>query len=183
MVKRRIVLVLVCVVMGMAGCVSCAKETAVAKMRVGIYDSRAVAIAFAHSDWNEKRLELKMAEMEKAKAIGDTKKNKELEEWGKAQQARLHRQGFGAAAVDDILEHIKDNLPQIAKDANVIALVSKWDKKMLKGYKSAELIDVTDLIAAQFNPNEKVLKTIEQIKKKKPIPLWQLDIMMKFEKH
>lgn len=170
-------------VLAAVGCVSCDLKSDEPKVRVGVYDSRAVAIAFAHSDWNEKRLELKMAEMEKAKAIGDTKKNKELEEWGKAQQARLHRQGFGAAAVDDILEHIKDNLPQIAKDANVIALVSKWDKKMLKGYKSAELIDVTDLIAAQFNPNEKVLKTIEQIKKKKPIPLWQLDIMMKFEKH
>ena len=153
------------------------------KTRVGIYDSRAVAIAFAHSEFNEKKLNAKMAEMQKAKAAGDTKKIKELDKWGKAQQANLHRQGFGTAAVDDILEHIKDHLPQITKDANVITLISKWNKKALKPYKSAELIDVTDQIVAPFNPNEKVLKTIEQIKKKKPIPLWQLEIMTKLKNH
>ena len=153
------------------------------KTRIGIYDSRAVAVAYAHSDWNDKRLKAKTAEMEKAKAAGDAKKIAELEAWGPAQQAKLHRQGFSTAPVDDILEHIKDKLPGIAKQANVITLVSKWDKKTLKRYKSAELIDVTDLLTAQFNPNEKTLKTIEQLKNKKPIPLWQLDIMMKFKGH
>lgn len=181
MAKRKIILVLVCVVSGLVGCGVNERESIGPKVRLGIYDSRAVAIAFAHSEWNG--IDAKMAEMEKAKAAGDTKKIEELEEWGPAQQARLHRQGFSTAPVDDILEHIKDNLPQIAKDVNVIALVSKWDKKTLKRYKSAELIDVTDLIAAQFNPNEKILRTIEQIKKKKPIPLWQLEIMMKLEGH
>jgi len=170
-------------VLAATGCVCYNLKSDGPKVRVGIYDSRAVAVAFAHSDWNEKRLEPKMAEMEKAKAIGDTKKIKELDEWGKAQQAKFHRQGFSTTSVDDILEYIKDNLPQIAEDANVIALVSKWDKKTLNRYKAAELIDVTDQMAAQFNPDEKTLKTIEQLKEKKPIPLWQLDIMMKLEKH
>ncbi len=175
------------VVMALAGCGEDAKSPtdwsrrSKTKIRVGIYDSRAVVIAFAHSEFNG--IDAKMAEMEKAKAAGDTKKIAELQTWGPAHQAKLHRQGFSTASVDDILEHIKDNLPQIAKDANVIVLVSKWDKKTLKRYKSAELIDVTDLITAQFKPNEKVLKTIEQIKKKKPIALWQLDIMMKLENH
>ncbi|MBN2457453.1 MAG: hypothetical protein JXB29_13125 [Sedimentisphaerales bacterium] len=151
------------------------------KIRVGIYDSRAVAIAFAYSEFNG--IDAKMAEMEKAKADGDTKKIAELQAWGPAQQARLHRQGFSTTPVDDILEHIRDELPQIAKDANVTTLVSKWDKKTLKRYRSAELIDVTDLIVAPFNPDEKQLKAIEQLKKKKPIPLWQLEIMMKLHSH
>ncbi len=181
MAKRKIMLSLGCVVVSLAGCVGCKDETADSRIRVGTYDSRAVAIAYAHSEFNE--VGAKIAELEKAKAAGDTGKIAELEAWGPAQQAKLHRQGFGTAPVDDILEHIKDNLPQIAKDANVIALVSKWDKKTLKRYKSAELIDVTDLIVAPFNPKEKQLKAIEQIKKKKPIPLWQLEIMMKLKKH
>ncbi len=170
-------------VLAAVGCVSCDLKSDEPKVRVGVYDSRAVAIAFAHSDLNEKRLETKMEEMEKAKAIGDTKKIKELDEWGKAQQAKLHRQGFSAASVDDILEHIRDDLPQVVEDANIIALVSKWDKKTLKHYKCAELIDVTDMIVAPFNPDEKQLKAIEQLKNKKPIPLWQLEIMTKLEKH
>jgi len=34
-----------------------------------------------------------------------------------------------------------------------------------------------------FNPDEENLKTIEQLKEEKPIPLWQLEIMMKLEGH
>ena len=186
MAKKKIMSGLVCAVTALgvwslAMAETIVKNTEKPKVRVGIFDSRAVAIAYAHSELNE--VKSKMAEMEKAKAAGDTKKIKELDKWGKAQQAKLHRQGFSTAPVDDILEHIKDKLPQIAKDANVIALVSKWDKKTLKRYKSAELIDVTDLIVAPFNPKEKQLKVIEQIKKIKPIPLWQLEIMMIFEGH
>ena len=183
MTKRTLLLSLLYGIIALTGCTDCKYVDNTQKTRVGIYDSRAVAIAYAHSDWNEKRLESKVEEMEQAKAAGDKKKIKELDEWGKAQQAKLHRQGFGTAPVDDILEHIKEELAQIAKDANVIAFVSKWDKKTLKRYKSAELVDVTDLIVAQFNPNERTLKTIEQLKDKKPIPLWQLETMMKLEKH
>ena len=177
------ILVLMFMVLTVTGCVCCNLKSDGPKARVGIYDSRAVAAAYVHSGKLGKIMKAKMAEMEKAKAAGDTKKIEKLEAWGQAHQAKIHRQGFAAAPVDDLLEHIKDSLPQIAEDANAIALVSKWDKKTLKRYKSAELIDVTDLIVAQFNPNEKILKTIEQLKKEKPIPLWKLDIMMKFEKH
>jgi len=181
MAKKTILSSLLCAIITLNGCTACKYVDTAQKIRVGIYDSRAIAVAYAHSDFNEKRLQAKMPEMEKAKAAGDTKKIKELDAWGHAQQHKIHRQGFGTAPVDDILENIKDNLPQIRKQANVIALVSKWDKKSLKRYKSAELIDVTDLMIAPFNPNEKVLETIEQLKKVKPIPLWQLEIMMKFK--
>jgi len=153
------------------------------KTCVGIYDSRALVAAYINSAQFNRIMKAKMAEMKKAKSSNNTKKIEELEEWGKTQQAKVHRQGFSTAPVDDILEHIKDDLPQIAKDADVIALVSKWDKKTLKIYKSAKLIDITDLIVAPFNPNEKQLKTIEELKKEKPVPLWKLDIMTKFEKH
>ena len=161
----------------------CVDKNGQSGMRIGIYDSRAVAVAFAHSEWNEERLNAKMTEMEEAKAAGDTEKIKELDKWGNAQQAKLHRQGFSTAPVDDILEYIKDSLPQIAADANVVALVSKWDKKAIKPYKSVEQIDVTDRIVAEFDPDEKRLKMIEQLKEKKPIQLWQLEIMMKFGEH
>ncbi len=183
MAKQKIMLGLMCLIICIAGCASCGRKSDQPKIRIGIYDSRAVAIAYAHSEWNEARLKSKMEEMEKAKATGDTKKIEELEAWGPAQQAKLHRQGFSTAPVDDILEHIKDKLPEIREQANVSCLVSKWDKKTLKRYKSSELVDVTDLITAPFNPNEKTLRTIKEIKDIKPIPLWQLELLMKFKKH
>lgn len=153
------------------------------KTRVGIYDSRAVAIAYCGTEYHERQIAKFKQDYEQAKDAGNTKRTKEIDAEMQRLQKQAHKQAFSTASVDSILEHIKDNLPQIVKDANVIALVSKWDKKTLKRYKSAELVDVTGLIVALFNPNEKQLKTIEQLKKKKPIPLWQLDIMMKFEHH
>lgn len=183
MKKKRISLELMFIVLFLWICAGCADKTGRSRVRIGIYDSRAVAAAFAHSEYNEERLNAKMAEMEEAKAAGDTKKIEELDKWGNAQQHKLHRQGFSTAPVDDILEYIKDTLPQIAEDANVTALVSKWDKKALKPYKSAEQIDITARIIAEFDPDEKRLKMIEQLKAKKPIPLWRLEIMMKFGEH
>ena len=153
------------------------------KTRVGIYDSRAVALAYCGTEYHEHAIAKFKQDYEQAKAVGDTKRTKEIDAEMWRLQKQAHRQVFSTAGVDDILEHIKDNLPQIAKEADVITLVSKWDKKTLKHYKFAELIDVTDLIVAPFNPKEKQLKTIEQLKKEKPIPLWQLEIMMKLEGH
>jgi len=179
----KMILGLVCLVLAAAGCANCNLNPDEPKQRVGVYDSRAVAIAYVRSEHFDKIMKAKMAEMEEAKTTGDTQKIEELEAWGTAQQAKVHRQGFGSAPVDDILEQIKDELSEITKEVNVIALVSKWDKKTLKNYKCADQIDVTDTIAAQFGPDEKTLKTIEEMKKKKPIPDIALDVMMKLEGH
>ena len=78
---------------------------------------------------------------------------------------------------------LQSQLFRTMKKANVIALVSKWDKKTLNDYKSAELIDVTDEIVAHFNPGPEQLQTILEIRRKKPIPLWQLEIMTKLHDH
>ena len=171
--------------LAVTGCNSASPEAIKkSELRVGIYDSRAVALAYWRT---ENRLDSYhdslVEQMEKAEAEENKKLVKELdtELWG--HRKRLHGQVFSNAPIDDVLEKIEHELAKVAKDANAIALVSKWDKKTLKRYKSSELIDVTDLIVAQFNPDEKLLSTIEQMKDKKPIPLWQLEIMMKFENH
>jgi len=153
------------------------------RTRVGIYDSRAIAIAYCGSEYHEREIGKYKQDYQQAKDAGDTKRTREIESEMWRLQKQAHRQAFSTAAVNDILEHIKINLCQIAEDANIIALVSKWDRQALELYKSAELVDVTNLIVASFNPTEKKLKTIEQLKNEKPIPLWQLEIMMLFEKH
>ena len=179
----KMTLGLVCMVLTAAGCVNCNLNPDEPKTRIGVYDSRAVAIAYVRSEQFDKIMKAKMAEMEEAKTTGDTQKIEELEAWGSDHQAKVHRQGFGSAPVDDILEQIKDELAEITKEADVTALVSKWDKKTLKKYKCAEMVDVTDMIVDQFCPDEKTLKIIEEMKKKKPIPPWQLEIMTKLEGH
>ena len=53
----------------------------------------------------------------------------EPEVWARRKQS--HRQGFSTAPVDEILEHIKDDLPKIAKKAGVGSIISKWDEEAL----------------------------------------------------
>ena len=141
-------------------------------VKVGVFDSRAVAIAFASSQQNRQLIAGKQEEMNKAKAAGDTKKVAELEQWGKDHQAVMHRQGFGAVSVKDLLSFIEKDLPSIAAQAGVDCIVSKWD--ITYKNESAEFIDVTDSIVQPFKPDRKVLNWIEQMKKIQPISDAQL---------
>ena len=136
-------------------------------VRVGVFDSRAVAVAFAGSIFNKQALDEKIAELNKAKAAGDANKTAELEKWGKEHQDMMHRQGYGTASVKELLEYIKADLPKIAKEAGVDVIICKWDIT----YKNDEavLVDVTNLIVQPFNPSERTLKNIAEIQKIKPL--------------
>ena len=180
MSRKKIIISLVFGVLCLAGC----QRNDIPKVRVGIYDSRAVALAYWRTDNRLDSYHSSLTEqIEKAETEGNKKLAEELdiELWG--HRKLLHRQVFSNETIDDILEKINDKIAEVTEDANVTALLSKWDKKTLRHYKSAELVDVTDSFVAQFDPAEEQLKTIEQIKKKKPVPLWQLEIMMRLENH
>ena len=133
-----------------------------ANLRVGTFDSRAIAIAFGNTEEFQKSIMKLKEEHNKAKAEGNEKKAKELETEGWAEQQKLHMQGFSTASVSEYLEHIKDKVPAIAQQAGVDVIVSKWD--LVYQSPDAEFVDVTDLLVKPFNPNEKVLKWIESLK-------------------
>jgi len=111
----------------------------------------------------------------KAKAEGDKDRIAELEPKVWARRKQTHRQGFGTAPVDDILEYIKDDLPRIAREAGVGPIVSKRDKTTLSKYKSAEQVDITMRLVGAFKPREKSLKWAIEIQKKPPVPPEELE--------
>ena len=171
-----------CVFFAASGCTKTAKKDDVSPSLIGIYDSRAIVVAFVGSEVYKATAGKKMVEMveyKKAESEGDSKRVEELKAWGEAQQALLHKQGFSTAPVDDILEHITDQLPEIKKSANVELLVSKWDTKTLAEYKLAEHVDVTMRLVEAFKPNEKQKKSAIEIQKHDPVPLEK----MKDHKH
>ncbi len=163
--------------------VSCAQPARVppagapagAPARVGVYDSRAIAVTFVGSEvymaTDGKALAELRAEHEKAKAAGDTARVAELEAKGKAQQALLHQQGFSTAPVDAILAHIADQMPGIAKAAGVEAILSKWDKDALAKYPNAELVDVTMPLVDAFRPKDRQRTSAIEVQKHPPISL------------
>jgi len=148
-----------------------ASQPAPAKVRVGTFDSRAVAIAYARSamfapimkDWKDK--------YEKAKAEKNEAVIKECEAWGPNYHRFQMLQAFSIASVADILEKVKDQLPKAAQEAGVDILVSKWE--LAYQNPSFEIVDVTSYLVKIFNPDNQTLKIIEELSNQPPIPLYE----------
>jgi hypothetical protein len=143
--------------------------------RIGVYDSRAVAVAYAGSDIFIAIVQEGRAKFEAAKTAGDEELAAALNEEGRALQQLMHKQGFSTAPIDDILEHIKDNIPGIMEKHAVGALVSKWDEATLAKFAGAERVDVTMDLVDAFNPNERQRGYAVDIQEKEPIPLEELE--------
>ena len=143
------------------------------ELRVGTFDSRAVALAYYRSDAFKKQINEQKAEHAKAKQEGNETRAEELETKGQTQQELAHKQGFGTWPVDDLLEKIKDDIVKIAEEANVDVIVSKWD--VVYQAPNIEFVDVTDLIVKPFKPDKDTLKTLEELKKVDPVPLEELE--------
>ncbi len=116
-----------------------------------------------------KKIMSQLKQSKQAKAAGDEQRAKELYEELWAHQKLLPRQVFRTESVDELLEHIKDKLPEIAASAGVTEIVSKWDKKRLAQYRSAKLVDVTNLLVDVFKPDDKTLAMIRELPKHKPL--------------
>ena len=139
------------------------------KVKIGVYDSRALAIAYANSEIFKAELVKKTAEYKKANEENKTEYAKELDAEGKVQQQLLHEQTFSNGSVSNIIEIIKDKVQKVAQDAGVSIIISKWE--IVYQDKSLDYKDVTDKLVKIFNPTEQALKWIEEIKKQNPMPI------------
>jgi hypothetical protein len=155
----------------LAGATALAQSTE-KSLRIGVYDSRAVAVAYGNSAEFRKSLEGVTADHKKAKAAKDDKRVKEIETRMKAQQRRAHEQGFSTGSVASILAKIKDSLPAVAKKAGVDVIVSKWEVN----YQSPEIkvVDVTDDLVALFHVSAKGLEWAKGIRSQPPLPIEQI---------
>jgi len=159
-----------------SGCASKSPEPAKSPTeKIGVYDSRAVAVAWVGTEAFTQSLNALRKEAEQAKANGDRERAAALEKKGAAMQQRLHTQGFSTAPVDDILAHFQDQLAQIRTATGTTALVSKWDDATLAKHASAEQLDVTEKLVDAMHPNDRQRKSALEIVKSKPIPLAQAE--------
>jgi hypothetical protein len=145
-----------------------AGEGEMPKVRIGTYDSRAIAVAYAASQFNP--VKAKIEEYERAKAAGDDAIVKELEAWGADHQRQLHFQGFGRVPVDDLLKHVQQGISGLAESERLAAITMQCD------YTSdvVEIVDVTDALVKLYNPSERTLEHIRNLRKVAPLPLIQL---------
>ncbi len=145
-------------------------QTVDAAPRIGIYDSRAVAMAYAGSSFRRQKMDDLKARHQLALQAGDQQAAARLEAQGKAWQAALHRQGFGTAPVEDLLVHIQAELPRIQRAAGVSHLVSKWDLLALARHPAAERVDLTLQLVDAFAPTAGQRQHAIDIQQKAPGP-------------
>jgi hypothetical protein len=151
-------------VVGGANGVSGAKKEL---LRVGVYDSRAIAIAYSASRHNDNVMIAKSKEKHQAEQAGDVETAERIEQEMRSLQVKRHLQGFGTAPVHDLLASIEKQVPAIAREAGVDVIVSKWAFDYRAG--DAEVVDVTAALVKAFEPTAKALEWIEQMKDIKPM--------------
>ena len=149
-------------------------DDSAAKLRVGVFDSRAVALAYYRSAAHMDQIREMKREHAEAKKNGDEERAEELSQKGQRSQHLAHLQGFGTYRIDDLLERIKDGIPGIAEEAGVDIIVSKWD--LVHSAPAVELVDVTLQMVKPFDPSPETLKMIaEELPKVDPVPLEELE--------
>lgn len=142
-------------------------------LRLGTYDSRAVAIAYGRSGYNRKRIDGLMVRHQRAVEAGDERLAAELAREGEAHQVRMHLQAFSNARVDDALDPVRDRLASIAEDAGVGAIVAAADYRAA----SVEVVDVTDAIVRLYNPDAQTLRIIADCRGKAPKPIEEIALL------
>jgi hypothetical protein len=148
---------------------STVETQAPARLRIGTFDSRAVALAYYRSPAATERMQGLRADLEKAKAANDEKRVKELEAQGPAWQMLMHLQVFSSGSIGNVTAVVANRLPAIAAAAGVSAIVSEFE--LAYAGTTVERVDVTSQVAALFNPDQAVKKMIESMKSQKPMGL------------
>ncbi len=167
-IVSTLVIVSVMLALGLAPHAPAAPQDA-AKLRVGVYDNRAITGAWFHSQYND-LMENSRKEYAQAKEAGDEERMKEIQAQGPVVQRRLHFQGFGRAPVTDLLRPIEDQLPALAKrlGVDVIAFECNYAGE------NVQVVDITLDLVKLYDPTPDTLTGCREIMEQDPVPLEEL---------
>ncbi len=171
--KSSLVVIVVALSVLLSGVAGCAEEQEVPgnAMRVGTFNTRAVAVAWGRSDTFMEWVADLRKRADAAESAGDDELLAALEAEGSGQQDRMHRQVFGDDPIDDILEKMEGALPGIAGKAGVDLITND----LIYHGSSVEVVDITEHMVAHFDPTEETLETIEALLKTEPVDLDEMN--------
>ncbi len=141
-------------------------------LRVGTFDSRAVAIAFYRSPPFQERVAGLLTESRAARESGDAWRVMQIEKYKPAMSHRMHQQGFSTGSVREIMQELDTELQRVAEDAGVSVIISRWEVAFSNP--AVELIDVTPQVVALIDSSEEALAMIRDIQESEPVPWEQL---------
>jgi hypothetical protein len=150
-----------------------AQEPPRQELRVGTFDSRAVALAYYRSPDGLDRMKPEWdQQLRDAEAAGDTARVEELKLFMPSFQHLLHQQVFSTGSICNVLREIEADLPGIAAEADVYLIVSRWE--LPYSAPDVELIDVTPNLVALFELDEETAGFVAQIEDVEPMPLEEM---------
>ena len=150
-----------------------AQETTDGALRVGTFDSRAVALAYYRSPDGLDRMKPEWdQQLRDAEAAGDSARVEELKLFMPSFQHLLHQQVFSTGSICNVLREIEDDLPGIAAEAGVDLIVSRWE--LPYSAPDIETVDVTPNLVALFELDEETAGFVAQMESVEPMPLEEM---------
>ncbi len=143
-----------------------------ATLRVGVFESRAVALAYGRSELNMSRVRDLKAKHRKAEGEGDDETILECTTLGPRWQDLLHRQVFGDAPIPDILAILETRLPELLETADIDLIVTG----IVTAKDGVEVVDVTTDIMNLLGVDEATLKMAGEIKDHPPVPWYEFPL-------
>ncbi len=159
----------VCVALAAAVVLPMAARAASGSVRIGTYDNRVIAIAYAQAGYIP--VAEKTAEYDRAEAAGDTATMREIDDFMSALQRKLHRQGFGRVPVDDLLEPVALQIPSLAADLGLHAIVWICDY----AGEGVEVVDVSEELARLYVSSEDAAELCREVIPVAPVDLDEID--------
>lgn len=138
-----------------------------AKMRVGVYDSRMVAVWYFNSSDYRESIKSMMSEMKSAKESNNIDKQNELNGRGELMQRVAHDKGFGTGSVAEILSSKKDIIAKFAKSEKLDLIVSKWEVNFSN--ENIKLVDITEKLLKALGADDKIMGYFKDMKINAPI--------------
>lgn len=138
-----------------------------AQTRVGVFDSRAIALARFHCPDFDNPAKQLHAKLEHAQQQGDEKEIARLKRLGPLHQAHLHDLVFGSGSVNKYFKELKERLSAIAQEENLVMIVSKWETANLTA--DVVLVDITEKLVDLYHPDENIRRMKEGVKNSEPV--------------
>ena len=130
-------------------------------VRVGTYHAPSLVVAWVRSAEHARELQALVAARDAAVKAGDQATVAECERKGAEEQDLAHRQLAGDAGVANILERLKDDMPEVLREARVERIAAEGE---VLGDR-VEPVDVTDLLVERFHPDEPTRKLLAEVRK------------------
>ncbi len=143
-------------------------------IKIGTYDSRTVIYAWSRSDLLKQYMIKFNQQNDSAQKVHDTARMNELAIKAMSFQHLLHQIVFSTGSVSSFMKIVKDKLPELAKNTGVSVIVSKWELNYSDP--SFEVVDLTNQVAALFQPKENIDKMAADIAGQAPLPIDELTI-------